>query len=310
MAADNANHGQFLGMNEEEEAFAKGLAAKALLTSAVYPLTCVKTLIQLGHEPFPLSTGKTLIVAGRNAYFLPNVFSYARQLANLHDMGVLFTGLDSAIFSLIVQGVTSYHTSKYIDKYYPTVGGAPENINAEEKLMTLQNLTEHQSFKRHMRSAIRDSAVRIVAVTAARPLTGIGLVPQIIGELIVIWGVHTLTYAADRMLVKSGMYENNDDKGKKDVEEVRKFINTAIPFVTNSFGYPYAVVSTVMAVAGSGLAVSFLPYTPSFVNWHNAWDYLRPHGLKRGARLFFREQTGAVSVGSDQQLYASNKHFF
>ncbi|EYC28585.1 hypothetical protein Y032_0007g3300 [Ancylostoma ceylanicum] len=58
-----------------------------------------------------------------------------------------------------------------------------------------------------------------------------------------------------------------------------------------------------------GLAVSFLPYAPSFVNWHSAWDYLTPHGLKRGARLFLREQTGAVSVGADQQLYASNKFF-
>lgn len=57
------------------------------------------------------------------------------------------------------------------------------------------------------------------------------------------------------------------------------------------------------------LAVSFLPYSPAFLNWHSAWDYLRPHGLKRGARMFLREQTGAVSVGPDQQLYASNKYF-
>eukprot|EP00081_Caenorhabditis_elegans_P028226 NP_871994.1 MiTochondrial Carrier Homolog [Caenorhabditis elegans] len=64
-----------------------------------------------------------------------------------------------------------------------------------------------------------------------------------------------------------------------------------------------------MAVAGSGLAVSFLPYSPSFNNWHGAWDYLRPIGLKRGNRLFLREQVGAVTVGVDQQLYASNSYF-
>ncbi|KAE9548292.1 hypothetical protein FO519_008498 [Halicephalobus sp. NKZ332] len=31
--------------------------------------------------------------------------------------------------------------------------------------------------------------------------------------------------------------------------------------------------------------------------------------LTRGARMFLREQKGAVSVGFDHQLYASNKHF-
>ncbi|VDM81961.1 unnamed protein product [Strongylus vulgaris] len=73
MAAERNN---FFGMDEDEEALAKGLMAKTLLTTITYPLSCAKTLIQLGHEPFPLSTGRTLIVAGRNAYFLPNVFSY------------------------------------------------------------------------------------------------------------------------------------------------------------------------------------------------------------------------------------------
>ena len=40
----------------------------------------------------------------------------------------------------------------------------------------------------------------------------------------------------------------------------------------------------------AGLAVSFLPYTPLFNNWQDSYEYLRPHGLKRGARLFLREQ--------------------
>lgn len=55
--------------------------------------------------------------------------------------------------------------------------------------------------------------------------------------------------------------------------------------------------------------VSLLPYSPSFSQWQDAYDYLKPHGLTRGNRLFLREQKGAVSVGPDHQLYASNKHF-
>ncbi|KAJ1365817.1 Mtch-1p [Parelaphostrongylus tenuis] len=229
---------------------------------------------------------------------------------------------------------------QYIDTYYPEIGGVPENENLEERF-----ITNHQSMKRHLRQAIRESVVRVVTVTIARPLAvamirqiaqligneakysgtlrtmhiiGIeegppglfsGLVPQMVGEVIVIFGTAALVFAAERAFVHSGMYEKKDEKSVKEVEDLRKFTNLAIPFVVNAFGYPYNVVSTVMAVAGSGLAVSFLPYAPTFVNWHSAWDYLTPFGLKRGARLFLREQCGAVSVGVDQQLYANNTHF-
>lgn len=53
-----------------------------------------------------------------------------------------------------------------------------------------------------------------------------------------------------------------------------------------------------------------LPYSPPFALWQDAYDYLLPiNGLKRGSRIFWREHTGAVSVGADQELYAANKHF-
>ncbi|VDM63868.1 unnamed protein product [Angiostrongylus costaricensis] len=306
----------YLLLENFKEVLAKNIGAKVLLAAVTHPLTCVKTLIQLGHEPFPLSTGKTLIVAGRNAYFLPNAFSYASQLAHARGMGVLFTGIDSAICSIIIQGITSYQTRKYIDTYYPEIGGKPENENEEEK-----SITNHQSLKRHLRGAIRESFVRVVTLTVARPLTvamirqiaqligsetkyrGVvptihvigleegppglfsGLVPQLVGEVIVVFGTAALVFAAERAFVHSGMYEKKDEKSVK----VRGFDQ--------------------LFKSCCGLAVSFLPYAPSFVNWHSAWDYLSPYGLKRGARLFLREQCGAVSVGPDHQLYANNKYF-
>lgn len=53
-----------------------------------------------------------------------------------------------------------------------------------------------------------------------------------------------------------------------------------------------------------------LPYSPPFGLWQDAYDYLLPiNGLKRGSRMFWREHSGAVSVGADQELYAANKHF-
>lgn len=57
------------------------------------------------------------------------------------------------------------------------------------------------------------------------------------------------------------------------------------------------------------LVVSLLPYAPLHHHWTDAYHYLKPHGLQRGARLFLREQKGAVAVGADHNLYASNKFF-
>ncbi|CAD6192173.1 unnamed protein product [Caenorhabditis auriculariae] len=342
MAEVHEIHEPFLGLPPEDEKFAKTLVAKAVFSTVTQPLVVSRTLIQLGFEPFPLSTGKTLIWAGRDAYFLPNAFSYMRQLAQKEGLKILWTGIDSGIAALLVSGIVSHQTEKYIDEYYPNIGGPKEDTEKEE-----QDLTDHQSFKRVLRRAMRDSVVRTAAIIAARPFTVVmvrqiaqvigkeakytgafsglrlvgleegpgglfgGLVPQIVGELLVIWGVHSLTFTATRLLLRSdiGNTKQTDEKAVKAAKDVHSFVHTAVPFIINSFGYPYGVVSTIMAVAGSGLAVSFLPYSPAFLSWHNAWDYLNPHGLKRGNRLFLREQAGAVSVGADQQLYASNKFF-
>ncbi|CAL2032647.1 hypothetical protein CAEBREN_04147 [Caenorhabditis brenneri] len=342
MAEGNQQHDALFGLAPEDEKFAKNLIAKLALSSLSMPLTVTRTLIQLGHEPFPLSTGKTLICAGRNAYFLPNAFSYMKQLAATRGYSTLWTGLDSAIVSLSVQAIASHRTQQYIDEYYPEIGGP--NVNADKQE---DELTDSESFRRVLRNGFRDSVIRVVAVTVSRPFTvclirqiaqvignetkyttcaqalsvigkqegpgGLfsGLAPQILGELLVIWGVHLITHGIQRAILRTevGDTKQQDENKAKAAKDVHKFIHTAVPFVVNSFGYPYSVVSNVMAVAGSGLAVSFLPYSPSFNSWHGAWDYLRPSGLKRGSRLFLREQVGAVTVGADQQLYASNTYF-
>ncbi|CAI4232522.1 unnamed protein product [Auanema sp. JU1783] len=339
--ADDREHDRFLGLDREDADFAKKTVGNLVLNAVTWPLQCVKTLIQLGHEPFPLSTGRVFVCAGRNAYFLPNAFSYGRQLATQQGFTILYTGLDAASVALITNKLTTRCMIKYIDKNYPEIGGIEEvPQDAEEK-----DLTDHQSFKRQLRNAIRESVVVVAATVVSRPFTVIairqigqligkevkygsvfsslkiigneegpaglfsGLVPQIVGNLVIVWGVHALGHIADRALVHAGVYEEEDEQSKKNAKDLGAFLNIAVPYIVNSWSYPYTVVSTVMAVAGSGLAVSVLPYSPSFGAWQNAFDYLSPSGLKRGSRLFLREQIGAVSVGADQQLYASNKHF-
>lgn len=42
-----------------------------------------------------------------------------------------------------------------------------------------------------------------------------GLVPQLVGEILVLAGIHSLSFVAERVLFHIGMYENTDEKSVK-----------------------------------------------------------------------------------------------
>lgn len=73
---------EVVNLSPEEEnrvkEFSQKILGKAAVGIVTYPLTFAKTLHQIGHEPFALTTGKVFVVAGRDAYFLPNTFKYCR----------------------------------------------------------------------------------------------------------------------------------------------------------------------------------------------------------------------------------------
>uniref|UniRef100_A0A0R3RWU6 Mitochondrial carrier homolog 2 n=1 Tax=Elaeophora elaphi TaxID=1147741 RepID=A0A0R3RWU6_9BILA len=304
---------------EKVEKRGRYIAVKTLVGAAIYPLTYVKVLFQLGYEPFPLTSGKFLWFF-REAYFLPNGFKY----------GIIFISFRCYLIC-------------YMDHHYLEIGGKPINLDKEESEMS-----DAESMRRVLRFAIRESISRTFAVILSRPFTVImvrqiaqivggelkyhnllsslrlvgieegpkglfsGLIPQLIVEYLSIWGIHFLLYGVERITLRAQQdaIRSNNKEEENFVVSTRKMLHLIAPVFVNSFTYPFQVVSTVMAVAGSGLLVSTLPYSPPFTLWQDAYDYLLPvNGLKRGSRIFWREHCGAVSVGSDQELYAANKHF-
>ncbi|KAM3718341.1 Mitochondrial carrier [Dirofilaria immitis] len=337
---------QHFGLDDAEtekvEKRGRYIVVKTLVGIAVYPLTHVKVLFQLGYEPFPLTSGKFLWFF-REGYFLPNGIKYAKGMYNRHGLHKLYAGIDASIISQITSASVDLMTNIYIDRHYPEIGGKPINIDKEESEMS-----DMESFRRVLRFAIRESISRTVAVIISRPFTVImirqiaqivggelkyhnvlsslrlvgieegpkglfsGLIPQLIAEYLSIWGVHFVLYGIERITLRAQQdaIRSNNKEGENLVVSTRKMLHLIAPVFVNSFTYPFQVVSTVMAVAGSGLLISLLPYSPPFSLWQDAYDYLLPvNGLKRGSRIFWREHCGAVSVGSDQELYAANKHF-
>ncbi|KAI6180623.1 hypothetical protein M3Y98_00740800 [Aphelenchoides besseyi] len=324
---------------DTEENQIKAILAKAAVGVVTYPLTFAKTLFQLGFEPYPLSTGRVYIAFGREAYFLPNTFSYVRNVYEEHGLKALYRGVEAGFTGTLVGGFASYYFERYLDVHYPEVGGKPEFVNKDE-----EDLSHYESFRNQLRIAIRRSLSVSVGVTLTQPffvlmvreiaqhiggeskyqnvVLGIlrvgaeegpaglfsGLIPNLVANYIRVFGIASLTFGINRALLHF-QKEAKDDDQKKAMKDMRKYTPYVVPFVVNAWAYPFEVVTTLLAVTGSHLAVSMLPYAPLFNHWDEAYGYLKPHGLIRGNRSFLREHKGAISVGTDHQLYASNKFF-
>ncbi|VDO21888.1 unnamed protein product [Brugia timori] len=337
---------QHLGLDDAEaekvEKRGRYIAVRTLVAAAVYPLTHVKILFQLGYEPFPLASGKFLWFF-REAYFLPNGFTYAKKIYNRFGLCKLYTGIDASIVSQFTSGLIDLATNVYMDRHYSEIGGKPINLDKEESEMS-----DTESMRRVLRFAIRESISRTAAIIVSRPFTVVmirqiaqivgdelkyhnvlsslrlvgieegpkglfsGLIPQLIVEYLSIWGIQFVHFGIERMTLRAQQdaIRSNNKEEENFVVSTRKMLYLIAPVFVNSFTYPFQVVSTVMAVAGSGLVVSMLPYSPPFALWQDAYDYLLPvNGLKRGSRMFWREHSGAVTVGSNKELYAANKYF-
>jgi len=330
---------QELHKDEDEVAQAKAIAVKAGIGLVTYPLTFSKTLFQLGFEPYPLSTGKVFVFAGREAYFLPNAFKYVRNVYNDFGLAALYRGAEAGLVGTVAGGFAAYYSEKYLDAHYPEIGGSKLNDDKKD-----DELSNYESFRVHLRHAIRRSISSSIGITVTHPFTVLmvreiaqhiggeykypnvflgllrvgdeeglpgffsGIVPILIANLIRTWGIAGLGYAASRLLIKAEK-DSTDEDGKEAVRNLRKYTPYLIPFTVNAFSYPFEVCATVFAVVGSHLAVSMVPYAPSFNHWTETYDYLKPAGLGRGARLFLREHKGPISIGADQSLYASNKYF-
>ncbi|KAK0395258.1 hypothetical protein QR680_001189 [Steinernema hermaphroditum] len=320
----------------------KKLVVHSAVMAVIHPQLTLKTLFQLGFEPYPLVHCRKFVYFGREAFFLPNAFIYGRYLARDFGLSVLYTGFESSVFAKVANTFVAAQMNKYLDEYYPNLGGAPENLGKGHS-----KLSHHEAFRAMFRHAIRTTIKNSIGIVVSRPFTVIavrkiaqlvggeakyttlpqcilcigreegpagyfsGLIPAILSDAVRIWAVFGICFAVERAVihVQRKKYFNDNQHTTKALKVVRRLTTFMAPYAVVRLSDPYSVVSTVMATVGSGLAVSMLPYSPTYELWQDAYEYLRPNGLKRGATLFFRQQQGAVSVGRNNLLYANNKHF-
>ncbi|KAI3421898.1 Mtch-1p [Globodera pallida] len=318
---------------------------KALLRVAGHPITFANTLIRLGHEPYPLSRGNKWIMFGEPVYFQPNIFEYLTNVCQSHGYMTICTGFGANLMAFFAYDIFSNFTGRFMDQHYPEIGGRmDDNMLQMETANTLDN---YQLFRLKFRQTIRDTISHFVGTVVARPFIVImvrqiaqhitneykyqsfnflqpllhigalegpagffsGLVPQLIGEFAFIWGAALVGYGF-KLAIK---YFELDQAASDQQQPKSMFISGLRWFCRSTLcqylSYPFYVVSTLIAITGSGLAISMLPFSPLFTHWADAYAYLLPYELRRGQLAFLRHELGPVSLGADGKLYASKKHF-
>ncbi|CAO1340330.1 unnamed protein product [Diamesa serratosioi] len=269
---------------------------KLAVSSALHPFEYAKVLIQIGFEPLPARATTTLF--GRPTLALPNIFQYVGHIKSIDGLKGCYRGLAPKLFGNIV----STHISEIIaDK----LGLAKVEDNEKD------NLTEEEYFDRFEKQLKRDLVVHTSAAIIVSPFhiisvrmmaqfvgqevkyqtifgsiatiykdEGIlgffkGLIPRLVFDLSCVILASTATYYVGRHFIKE--------------KEGRTYFGNFSSFVCTSIFYPLNVVSTCMAVGGSGLKAGMPPLMPVFNGWRDCYNILKSTGdHKRGSSLFFR----------------------
>uniref|UniRef100_A0A915M1Z9 Phenylalanine--tRNA ligase beta subunit n=1 Tax=Meloidogyne javanica TaxID=6303 RepID=A0A915M1Z9_MELJA len=144
-----------------------------------------------------------------------------------------------------------------------------------------------------------------------------GLMPVIVNGLISVWGTNICVYLVDivyNKMRKVDGWENLRPYEKQQFAEHLELCallrynvcNFLVPSLVAYAQYPFKLCSNLMAVAGSGLLASLLPYSPTFNDWFDTYNYLAQNcELYRGDWPCLRREKGSIQVGPDNKLYGN-----
>jgi len=290
------------------------LALNMGVSALSHPFQYAKVLIQLGHEPLDAKPTKTLL--GRPALAYPSIFRYVGHIRRRDGVTGLWRGVTPKLGSMALQHVIQ---EKFFEMYPPE----PELFQETE-----EELSEEELRAGFLRNTLRNIACKITCVVLTQPLQVIavramaefvshegkysggltfglyggvceilkengilgfwaGLVPRLVGEVGVLATTAGIVYAVNSYVVTE--------------KEMKQYTGHVAGFLANSLFYPFQVVSTVMTVSRSGLAMGYPPCMPFYTGWTDCLQQLRAKNqLKRGSSLLFRYYSGPQRIVGDR----------
>ncbi|XP_066549973.1 mitochondrial carrier homolog 2-like [Amia ocellicauda] len=251
-----------------------------LLTVISHPAVYTTLLVQVGYEPLTPTLGRNIF--GRQVYYLPGLFTYAKYIVKIDGISGLFKGLVPRLCALAI-GKFVYHrviqrfseedryktAREMVARSCSLIVGHPFHVIALRCMV--QFIGRETKYNRVFNS--------ILTIYKEEGIMGFfaGLIPRLLGDIFSVWICKTpspfINYAIFKRMNHMGEIKNCFQAGFESI-----------------LTYPFVLVSNVMAVNNCGLAGGLPPYAPVYHTWEDCWRHLSGEGnISRGNSLFFRE---------------------
>ncbi|XP_034039592.1 mitochondrial carrier homolog 2 [Thalassophryne amazonica] len=288
------------------------------LTVLSHPLMYIKVLIQVGHEPLPPTLGRNLF--GRQVYHLPGLFAYAKYIIKIDGRMGLLRGLGprlcagslgTVVHTRVLQECQQGGKLEVLDQRHSSQDCSFQHVVDETTkemmarvcanivtqpfhVITLRCMVQFIG-RETKYSGVFDS---IVTIYREEGILGFfaGLIPRLLADVLSLWICNLLAHFINR-------YAIDDSMSHKD--EMRSCSQTLAGLLGNMVTYPFALISSVMAVNNCGLTGGLPPYSPAYPTWVDCWRHLSRTGdLTRGNSLFYRK------LPTQKKYAAAQKTFF
>lgn len=290
--ADIATQGQN-AVGRVKSSFFGSLALSAGMSALAHPVTYIKVLIQIGHEPIAPVPHKTFF--GHKVLRLPNFIQYAGHIKSVDGWTGLYRGLGPRFAQNIVSSaITNSMTNKLdlqkeeeTDKTPVAFLRETGNLALAKTCGVVVSYPFHVISIRMMVQFVGRETYYSNIFSSVKEIyqeEGIlgffsGLIPHLMGELIALWMFRTINYLAQKYVLQ-------DAFSKK---EVKTYTTAVSQYIASMLTYPFQLVTTLMTVNDTRLKAGNPPLMPIYESWTECWIELGKKGLRsRGSTLFRR----------------------
>ncbi|ENN79830.1 hypothetical protein YQE_03653, partial [Dendroctonus ponderosae] len=296
-------------MSKQKESKWSNYGLRIVVNTASHPFDYAKILIQIGYEPIAPRPAKTLL--GKPALKLPNIFEYVKHIKSVDGFSGLYTGLAPKLCGNLLSAIAAQKCTDYFKMPVKQMwlASMKSDLISHAAAMVVSHPFHVITIRMMAQFVGREAKYMglfgsIKEIYQQNGVLGFftGLVPRLLGDVLIVLLAGGLTYTINRYLVEE--------------KELKVYTSATMNFIASSIMYPFHVVSSCMAVNNSGLEIGSPPYMPHYNNWLGCWaDLGRHQQLKRGSSIFVRYYTGPyisvsgklLPVTKDQTLYPTLK---
>jgi len=300
---------------KKNELTLKSVVVDCATGAATHPITYVKTLIQLGHEPLPTYQGRKWTYVHKATY-LPGALTYAKHIVTQDGVFGLFRGLTPRLGSSLTFNLASRYFDEQLAKHAKICpeeasveGSWEDGLKKTAKKIAHKSLAESAaiivSYPLNV-LAIRSMAQFISREDAYESLIGgileikdeegwkgffAGLIPKLVGVVLGIALIETTSFCLRKQI------NSVDDEVKSENKDLFNLLDQHASLfagvIANGFTYPFALTSTIMAVNGSRLHCAKGGHT-EWMKCLSELKELKAH--QRGSTIFFGRKYKEVAV--------------